>query len=93
MGHKDQTVTVNVTLPADALDYTVQSVSVTLEQDGKVIDIFNHDSALKLTQAGIVLSAPVTLQSDSPVFVTVNASSRLTRPSQQQFHLEVSVVQ
>ncbi len=92
-GHKDQTVTVNVTLPADALDYTVQSVAVTLEQDGKVIDIFNHDSALKLAQAGIVLSAPVTLQSDSPVYVTVNATGKLTRPSQQQFHLEVSIAQ
>ena len=79
-------------LPEDSLDYAVQTVAFTVEQDGNVIDIFNHDSALKLTQAGIVLSAPVTLQSDSPVFVTLNATSRLTRPSQQQFHLEVSVV-
>ena len=36
------------------------------------------------------LAAPVTLQSDSPVYVQVNASARLTRPSQENFHLEVS---
>ncbi len=90
-GKKDQTVTVNVTLPQDALDYAVQNVEVTFEQDGKVIDIFKHDSSLQLTQTGVVLSANVTLQSDSPVFVSVNANGKLTRASQQQFHLEVSV--
>jgi len=90
-GHKDQTVTVNVTLPEDALDYMVQSVDVTVEQDGKIVDVFNHSSALKLTQAGIVLSGNMTLPSDSPVYVQIIAIGKLIRPSQQQFHLEVSV--
>jgi hypothetical protein len=91
-GHKGEAVAVNITLPADALDYMVQSVEVTVEQDGKPIDYFNHNSALKLTQAGSVLSGNLTLQSDSPVFLNVSASSKLIKPSSQEFHLEVAVV-
>ncbi len=89
-GTAGQPVMVNITLPEDASDYTVQSVDVHVYQNGALIEVLNH-SAVARPVNRLVLAANIVPPADGPVVVEIAANGKLRQPSQQVFRLEVSL--
>jgi hypothetical protein len=90
-GSAGENVQLNLRLPASASDYAVQSVSVSVLQDGHLIALFERGAATGAAVGEAIISGGVTIPADGQVLVQISAQAALTRPSTQQFALDVEL--
>ncbi len=91
IGRAGETVTINLRLPQDARDYTVDTASLVVRQGDFAIAVYELQAAMPIPESGVFLSGTVTLTADTVYIVRVSAHGVLSAPSDQAFKLEVSL--